>query len=416
MASFSPSDDPSSTLTSELQNCAETFGPESASNVPEKFTEMINEAHSLEGHGKLSDAVKCLETALSAAKDTLGIDHSVTLEIMNHLGRAYGNLRRLEDAAEVLQVVLGKRRRLLGSDNAKTLKTASHLAWTYGELGHEAEKEAFVIEHQRLSEKAKLIEDKARTLLGQAEELFEEVLDARLRTLGSDHYDTIQSASNIAWVYGKQGHTAEAIDLFKIVLGERKKLLGEGHSDTLGTINNLAKLYQEGGWLMEAEALYKTLLEAIDSFGEKDPRVVVTQHNIAWIYELQGRTDEAIEILEKLLERAARDIRKEHPQILGSINNLACLYLKKGHTAKALSLHEKLYITRRNVLGEDHSDTMQSWLWICHIQERLGIKEAFLTPTEFVQSIQNNVSNKNGVMHQEEISELASLMDGLQVR
>jgi Tetratricopeptide repeat len=35
----------------------------------------------------------------------------------------------------------------------------------------------------------------------------------------------------------------------------------------------------------------------------EDSRTLTTRQNIAWIYGLQGRTDEAIELLEKVLEK-----------------------------------------------------------------------------------------------------------------
>lgn len=325
-------------------------------------------------HGLLTDAVQCLETTLPTAKIVLGTEHPITLDVMNSLGRMYGDQGRLDDAIELLQETLGRRHVLLGWENAKTLETASHLAWTHGEKGLAAKRDIFPLHQQGLFLESRVIEERFHLSLRHAESLRKTIYDVRLRILGNDHYDTMQSAIDLAWVYGKQDRTIEAIALFIAMYPKMEKYLGERHSNTLWILKSLAKLYQKNGQFMEAEACYKKLLGLIKSFGESDVRIIIIQGYIALIYKLQGRIDDAIEIFEKLMDGVRLDILEEYPQIWGSINNLADLYLYKGDIMKALSLHENLYITRAKVLGADHTDTIRSRLWVHHIQQRLGMK------------------------------------------
>jgi tetratricopeptide (TPR) repeat protein len=405
MTSFNSSNDPSSTLTFEYENFTETsisdntsnpimtpfnysdhspstlasdFGetpiPENVSNVPDNFDMMIDVARSFMDRGLMSEAVQCLETALSTAMDTLGREHPTSLEIMNSLGRAYGDQRRLEDAAELLQETLEKRRGLLGWDDVKTLETASNLAWTLVEQGDVAKQEAYCMEQQGFLIETRIIQERSRALMVQAEHLREAIYDARLRILGSEHYNTIQSAADLAWIYGKQGHTTKAIDIFITISPKIEEHLGENHANTLWTIKSLATLYQEAGRFMDAEVYYKKLLERIESFGVKDRRVIAIQQNIGRIYALQGRMDEVIELLENLMQRMRLEMNDEDPRIFGTINNLASLYFDKGDIMKALSLHENLYIMRTKILGEDHIDTIRSRCWIHHIQQTLEMR------------------------------------------
>jgi len=301
---------------------------------------------------------------------------------MDFLRRAYGDQGRLEDAVKLLKEVLEARYQVSGSDDASTLNTTSHLAWTLAEQGDSAkEKSSFQAQQGNILQ-AKSIANEALEILRQAETLYTIVFDSRSKALGNDHPDTLQTAANLAWVYWKQGRTGDAIELFETVLRKREQILGQGHPDKLWIINSLAKLYQEDGRLTAAEEKYKKLLEILKGFKERDPRIYVTEHDLAWIYGLQRRTDEAIETLEELLKKGTEDTRDEHPQTLRTMYNLAYLYYEKGDAAKALSVYRDVYTRRQRVLGEGHPDTVRSLLWMCHIERGLGTRGTLFMSTE----------------------------------
>ncbi|MCJ1349722.1 hypothetical protein MMC31_007963, partial [Peltigera leucophlebia] len=119
-------------------------------------------------------------------------------------------------------------------------------------------------------------------LLQVAMDLGEKVLEARQRTLGSEHPDTLGSMNNLAISYSYLGRTQEAMDLGEKVLKASQRMLGSEHPVTLTSMNNLAASYSD-----------------------------------------LGRMQEAMDLREKVLEASQRTLGSEHPDTLQALNNLA---------------------------------------------------------------------------------------------
>ncbi|KAH0555801.1 hypothetical protein GP486_006255 [Trichoglossum hirsutum] len=78
--------------------------------------------------------------------------------------------------------------------------------------------------------------------LQSAMELRGKVLEARQRTLGNEHPDTLMAINNLASSYSDLGRRQEAMELGEKVLEARQRTLGNEHPDTLTTINLLSSL------------------------------------------------------------------------------------------------------------------------------------------------------------------------------
>ena len=76
-------------------------------------------------------------------------------------------------------------------------------------------------------------------------ELEEKVLEARKRTLGDEHPDTLISMGNLALSYSDLGRRQEAVELEEKVLEARKRTLGDEHPSTLVSMSNLARNYSD---------------------------------------------------------------------------------------------------------------------------------------------------------------------------
>jgi len=66
----------------------------------------------------------------------------------------------------------------------------------------------------------------------EALQLTEQVVEARKRTLGEEHPDTLRSMHNLAISYSEAGRRQEALQLMERVVETRKRTLGEEHTDT----------------------------------------------------------------------------------------------------------------------------------------------------------------------------------------
>ncbi len=63
---------------------------------------------------------------------------------------------------------------------------------------------------------------------------------------------------------------------------------------------------------------------------------------------------------------------EEHPDTLSSMNNLALLYYLRGRYEEAESLYLKCLDVRRVTLGEDHSATLSSMNCLAGLYESQG--------------------------------------------
>src|SRR3954451_23438227 len=81
----------------------------------------------------------------------------------------------------------------------------------------------------------------------EALRLTEQVVEARRRTLGEEHPDTLNSMHNLAVYFSEAGRRPEALRLTEQVVEPRRRTLGEEHPDTLNSMHNLAVRFSEAG-------------------------------------------------------------------------------------------------------------------------------------------------------------------------
>ncbi|MGC8645901.1 MAG: tetratricopeptide repeat protein, partial [Thermoplasmata archaeon] len=121
----------------------------------------------------------------------------------------------------------------------------------------------------------------------EAETLYKEALEIRIRSLGSNHPDVANTKNNLALLYYNQGRYSEAETLYKEALEILIKSFGEIHPDFANTMKNLAALYVKQGRYSEAETLYKEALEIYKTLNEKshlyEREIESIQNLIDWI-------------------------------------------------------------------------------------------------------------------------------------
>jgi len=91
-------------------------------------------------------------------------------------------------------------------------------------------------------------------------ELARKVLEARSRTLGADHTDTLAALTGLAAFYQRQGRYPEAEASAAQALAGRRKALGPEHRDTLDGTATLALACLAQGKFAESEALLRQRL------------------------------------------------------------------------------------------------------------------------------------------------------------
>ncbi|EAW37505.1 kinesin light chain-like protein [Lyngbya sp. PCC 8106] len=135
-------------------------------------------------------------------------------------------------------------------------------------------------------------------------------------------------------------------------------------SDELEEANRLeqqaVQLYQQGKY-NEAIPILKRVLEIIERLlGENHPDVAQSLNNLAILYRDQGRYSEAEPLFQRSLTIYEKALGENHPDVAQSLNNLAQLYYSQGRYSEAEPLHQRSLAIREKALGENHPDVATS--------------------------------------------------------
>jgi tetratricopeptide (TPR) repeat protein len=191
--------------------------------------------------------------------------------------------------------------------------------------------------------------------------LEEKLYEARKRTLGDEHPDTLISIGNLARSYSDLGRVQDAVQLKEKVYEARKRTLGDEHPDTLISMGNLAKSYSDLGRVQDSVLLEEKVYEASKrTLGDEHPSTLISMGNLARSYSDLGRVQDAVQLEEKAYEARKRTLGDEHPDTLLSMVNLASSYSDLGRVQDAVQLEEKAYEASKRTLGEEHPDTLLS--------------------------------------------------------
>jgi hypothetical protein len=152
-----------------------------------------------------------------------------------------------------------------------------------------------------------------------ARPLYERAGDLRRSLLGTDHPDTLESASSLSFNLWELGRYEPARQLAEDTLTRQRRVLGNDHPDTLRSATHLT-----------------TILWGL------------------------GRYESGRQLGEDTLARCRRVLGDDHPDTLRSATLLAATLRELGHYEPARQLAEDTLARCRRVLGDDHPETLRS--------------------------------------------------------
>ena len=275
----------------------------------------------------------------------------------------------------------------LGPDHQNTLTARNNLASAYETAGRVGE--AIDLFEQVVADRLRVVgPDDPDTLssrhnlasayqaAGRVEDaidLYERVLADRLRMLDPDHPNTLASRHNLAYAYAANGRAAEAIDLYEQILGDRLRVLGPDHPDTLSSRQNLAGTYQAAGRVEDAIDLFdEVLADSTRVLGADHPNTLSARHNLAYTYQLAGQMDDAIDLFEEVVGDRLRVHGPDHPNTLASRHNLAYAYQAAGRVEDAIDLFDEVLADSTRVLGADHPATLSARHYLARAHQEAG--------------------------------------------
>jgi serine/threonine-protein kinase len=247
---------------------------------------MQNLAQILQARGKSGQAEAYHRRALAAKRKALGDAHPSVAVSLNNLANLLAEQPGRLDEAEVLA------REALALDRTTFGETHSNVAVTLWNLSRILRfKGAF---------------DEAETRMG-------ELLAIHRALLGERHVRVALDLAAIGLLRLDRGDGAGAIAALRQSLARHREAAGDDDLNAVGTAGNLAHALAEYGFPVEAESLARAVLSRFDSTeAEHRAPVIITKLTLGKAVLAQGRSDEALTILEPLPEQARRQFGDGH--------------------------------------------------------------------------------------------------------
>lgn len=156
------------------------------------------------------------------------------------------------------------------------------------------------------------------------------------------------------------GHLAEAEQLLRRAVVETDSFSASDPRRAT-CLNNLASVYRLEGKYDQAETSYQQALDILDrAFGSKHLAVATALNNLADLYRVQRRFDDAEPLYLRALEIKKYFLDDSHPSLATTLNNLGLLYHARRDYNRAEALYWRAYSIRKNALREKHPETIQS--------------------------------------------------------
>ncbi|MEO1368534.1 MAG: tetratricopeptide repeat protein, partial [Acidobacteriota bacterium] len=158
----------------------------------------------------------------------------------------------------------------------------------------------------------------------------------RLRTEAGDTIDSLMATSNfnVARLHTARGQHADALPFQEKSLEFFRAEHGPDHPDVAASLNNLAVIYRVVGRLEEAE---QTMRQALEIRRNAIPDSVGTAHAMGVlgnILEARGRIEEAIELKVEALEMTRRHLPANHPRVANALYGLGFQMVKVDRPAE----------------------------------------------------------------------------------
>jgi tetratricopeptide (TPR) repeat protein len=177
------------------------------------------------------------------------------------------------------------------------------------------------------------------------------------RRLGPDHPATLTAREVVAGCWHDLGRREEAAQEYRRVIEARARAAGPRDRGVLIARGNLAALLGEMGRYAAAEAELRVVLEG----WEHHPgalEAITTGANLAQVMAEQGRLDEAVARLERVIVDARAALGPGHPTTVTARTNLVEFHRRQGNEGASLEVGAALVDECRAALGASHDLTL----------------------------------------------------------
>lgn len=261
--------------------------------------------YEMERDGKL---VRVYERLCAYLADTLGDDAEDVLDCRISLAFAYDDARRNGDARRVVNDVYRRRCVLFGEESPVSVKTyCVMIGFYYGPQGDE---------------------DRFYAMLKEARLKLDRLADV-------DDDDVVSALYHYAYALGLD-YGYSAFEVYEEILARTARFKGEDSPAYSSVLGDLCDAYYELELFDDAireGTRFHAYLEK--QYGKGDKYTLAVYQNLARVYYLDGRYDEALERIEELIG-IYQSYELEAERIIEAYYNAALCYRQKEDTATAI--------------------------------------------------------------------------------
>ncbi|KAH8896557.1 TPR-like protein [Thozetella sp. PMI_491] len=222
-----------------------------------------------------------------------------------------------------------------------------------------------------------------------------------LRVLRQDETANPEERSNLCLSVGvcldEDGREREAVELLEECYRWRSTHLAKEDSARLMSQHELAIVYERNGRVKEAIELLEYVVVAVRKtvLSEKHPGLLASQHTLGMAYLTNGQVKETIELLEYVVAVRKIVLSEKHPGLLASQHTLGMAYHTNGQVKEAIKLLEYIVTVRKTVLSKNHPDLLKSQHTLGMAYHANGqVKEA-IELLEYVVIVRKTILSKN---------------------
>lgn len=282
----------------------------------------------------------------------------------------------------------------LGEDDPPILDTRYGLAWAFRGQGDttdalqhaqrvwDVRKAGLELDHPKTLKAAHLMATlhNDRGDYDTAFKIHQEVLDSQRESLGKHHYATLDTIHSIGGIQKKKEDYTRALERYEEVLCGLEDVFGKGNSHpfTLSVRKDIADVWELGGKFDEAlEAFEKLhLLHKNSQPGTDSLWVLATANDIGRVRNRKGHHKSALEWCQKTVEGIEKKIEdgeiKNHFLLPASKITIAAVHENQGQYAQALISYRQALEMYERTRGGKHTTTLRVSCFIAKILNKQG--------------------------------------------
>lgn len=189
---------------------------------------------------------------------------------------------------------------------------------------------------------------------------FSEALNLRKKLLGTEHPDTLETASYFGEVLFHEAKYKEGEEVMRYALKGSEKVFGLEHPLTRINMGHLAEMYTGQGRFADAEELYRRALKGKEEELGTEMVDLKNADNLGAALRRKGEYDEAESWIRRSMIGREQSVGPDHPQTIRAINHLGLVLQRMGSYEEAELLNRRALAGFERTLGREHHFTLQS--------------------------------------------------------